>query len=118
MTCEFCRYNMIEPERIVYEDEGFMAFTDGTDGKCTLIPKEHAGTEETVEDPPRFRSFIQYLLRAIKAAVGADEIEVQTHPGDHLSVTLTPSGGSAPKDFQEKIMWHLRDSDWYNTLNS
>lgn len=134
MTCEFCAYHMnIEPQRIVYEDEDYMAFVSKepiVNGHCIIMPKEHAEFVTGLPDVKRFFILISYLCQAIKDAVGADHVRIETrypHSSQikHTHVHLVPSfnndeaakAAKAIKNADERILENLRKSQWYSTLN-
>lgn len=64
MTCEFCNYFAnIEPQRIVYEDEKYVAFTAReplANGHCIVVPKDHGEFITDIKDTGRFFTLIGY----------------------------------------------------------
>ncbi len=135
MMCEFCNYfSNIEPQRIIYEDEEYMAFVareSVVNGHCIVIPKDHSEFVANVHDVKRFFTLISYLCQAIKNAVNATEIRIETlYPHSnkisHTHVHLVPlfSDEKAAKESEsienadERILENLRKSKWYDTLNS
>ena len=136
MTCEFCNYFVsIEPQRIVYEDEDYMAFIARepvVNGHCIVIPKEHSEFITGVPNIERFFKLISFLCQAIKDAVDASDIKIETryghenHKVDHTHVHLVPSfateegaiAAGKVKNSDERILENLRKSSWYKTLNS
>lgn len=135
MACEFCSYNMtIEPERIVYEDEDYIAFTakePAATGHCIVITKDHSEFVADIPDVKRFFTLISYLCQSIKDAVNANEIKIETRYGHdnhkikHAHIHLMPvfadekaaSAAGAIKNADERILENLRRSQWYGTLN-
>lgn len=135
MDCEFCNYNMsIEPQRIVYEDENYIAFVAREQmarGHCIITSKEHSEFITDIEDVKRFFTLIKYLSQSIRDAVRANHIKIETRYGNdnhrikhahvHLiPVFLDPADASAAeniKNADEKILENLRKSQWYSTLN-
>lgn len=135
MSCEFCNYSTnIEPQRIVYEDEDYMAFTAREpicNGHCVVIPKEHSEFVTDVPDVKRFFTLISYLCQAIKDAVNSVDVKIETryshanHKIGHTHVHLIPSfsnesdsaKAAAIRNADERILENLRKSNWYDTLN-
>lgn len=135
MPCEFCNYFAnIEPQRIVYEDEDYMAFTAKeplVNGHCVVIPKEHSEFLTGVPDVKRFFTFISYLCQAMKDAVNSNEVKIETRYGHdnhkirHTHVHLIPvfindkdaKAAESIKNADERILENLRKSQWYDTLN-
>jgi len=134
MSCEFCDYFAnIEPQRIVYEDEDYMAFIAREpvcNGHCVIIPKEHSESISDVVELKRFFALISYLCQAIKDAVNAADVRIETlYSHDkikHTHVHLIPSFSNendantaeSISNADEKILGNLRKSKWYNTLNA
>ncbi len=135
MDCEFCKYNMtIEPSRIVYEDEEYIAFMSKEpliNGHCVLVTKNHHEFIDEVKDLPRLFRFIGCLCQAIKDAVNANHIRLEMRYGNdnqkinHLHIHLIPAfmkdedARFAEKisDADVKILENLRKGKWYSTLN-
>lgn len=136
MECEFCNYNTtVDPGTIVYEDEEYIAFISKspvTNGHCVLIAKGHYNFISEIKDLTRLFRFVGYLSQAIKDAVKADHVRLETLYNDnktgssHFSMQLIPSytsdtdRKSAEKisDADVRILENLRKSQWYDTLNA
>ena len=86
MNCEFCNYSMnIEPQRIVYEDEDYMAFISReplVNGHCIIMPKEHVEFIADIEDLKRFFTLVRYLSQSIKDTVNANHIKIEMRYGN------------------------------------
>lgn len=135
MECEFCNFNMnIEPQRIVYEDEDYLAFIarePAANGHCVIITKDHFEFISQIADVKRFFTFISYLAQSIKDAVNANHVRLEARYGsnnmkiNHFHVHLIPaflddtSAAAAEqiKNADERILENLRKSQWYGTLN-
>ena len=135
MECAFCSYNMnIEPQRIVYEDENYIAFVARepiVNGHCIIITKDHVEFVSQIDDIKRFFTLVSYLSQSIKDVVRANHIKLETRYGNdnmkikHFHLHLIPAylNDADAKDAEkihnadERIPENLRKSRWYDTLN-
>ena len=135
MECEFCSYNTtVDPSRIVYEDEEYLAFISKeplVNGHCVLITKDHHEFISEINDLQRLFKFISYLSQAIKDAVKADHVKLETKYGSktsilHFHMHLIPAylndgekkSAERISDSDVRILENLRKSRWYGTLNA